>query len=200
MVSFDVKNLNRSGLGNISVQIGAGKCLAVTGPSGSGKTLFLRALADLDPSEGVVTLNGRDRADTPAPQWRRQIVYVPAEPGWWSDTVIDHFSDWKRAEPIIAALGLPADIANAPVSRLSTGERHRLALARALALAPAVMLLDEPTGSLDAVATDAVETILRQRLDDGMTLVLATHDEAQAERFADQRLYLRDGQAAGPPP
>lgn len=196
MGSLNVKNLNRPGLQNISVQIGAGECLAVTGPSGSGKTLFLRALADLDPSDGAVTLDGRDRADTPAPEWRREIIYVPAEPGWWAETAAEHFSNWNRVEPIAAALLLPTSLAAAPISRLSTGERQRLALARALELDPRVLLLDEPTGPLDAAATDAVESILRQRLNAGMTLVLATHDEAQATRFANRRLRLRAGQEA----
>ncbi|MBT5107941.1 MAG: ATP-binding cassette domain-containing protein [Rhodospirillaceae bacterium] len=200
MGSLEVKNLTRPGLQKISVQIGAGECLAVTGPSGSGKTLFLRALADLDPSEGAVILDGRDRTDTPAPQWRREIIYVPAEPGWWAETTAEHFSNWDRAEPIAAALLLPIDVADAPVSRLSTGERQRLALARALELAPRVLLLDEPTGPLDAAATDAVESVLRQRLDTGMTLVLATHDEAQATRFANQRLRLRADQEAAASP
>jgi putative ABC transport system ATP-binding protein len=194
--SLEVKNLSRPGLANISAHVGAGECLVVTGPSGSGKTLFLRALVDLDPSDGAVILDGQSRADTPAPLWRRQMVYVPAEPGWWAETTADHFTDWSQVEPIVTALLLPSDIADAPVSRLSTGERQRLALARALELAPRVLLLDEPTGPLDAAAADAVETILRQRLDDGMTLVLTTHDEDQAARFADRRLRLRAGQEA----
>jgi putative ABC transport system ATP-binding protein len=190
METLDVKDLNRPGMQPVSVCVGAGECLVVTGPSGSGKTLFLRALADLDPHDGVVTLNGRTQTDTPAPQWRRQVLYVPAEPGWWAETTGDHFPDLDAAEPIIAALLLSTSLSKAPVLQLSTGERQRLALARALVLAPPVLLLDEPTGPLDPAATDAVETLLRQRLDDGMTLVLSTHDEAQAERFADRRLRL----------
>src|SRR5215472_3580261 len=76
-----------------SLSLSAGECIAVRGPSGSGKTLLLRAIADLDPNEGLVSLGGRDRSTIAGPEWRRLVGYVPAEPGWWADTVGEHFSD-----------------------------------------------------------------------------------------------------------
>jgi putative ABC transport system ATP-binding protein len=61
-----------------------------------GKTLLLRTVADLDPNDGVVTLDGRDRSTIAGPEWRRLIVYVPAEPRWWADTVGEHFGRVDR--------------------------------------------------------------------------------------------------------
>ena len=75
----------------------AGECVAIRGPSGGGKTLLLRAIADLDPNEGTVCLEGRNRATISGPDWRRLFGYVPAEPGWWAETVGNHFAEWKAA-------------------------------------------------------------------------------------------------------
>ena len=91
---LSVENLTRPGLEPTSFELAAGECIALRGPSGAGKTLLLRALADLDPSAGVVRLDGTPRGRIPAPTWRRRVGYVPAEPGWWSERVADHFPDW----------------------------------------------------------------------------------------------------------
>ena len=190
-----VERLARPGMPEIGFRLADGACLAVMGPSGSGKTLFFRALADLDPSGGRVTLDGLSREDVPAPEWRRRMAYVPAEPGWWADTVAAHFADWNVAKPLAETLLLPGDIGAAAVSRLSTGERQRLALTRALVGNPRVFLLDEPTGPLDAEATNAVEEILRERLAGGASVLLATHDGAQAARMAERTLRFTDGRA-----
>lgn len=172
-----------------------GTCLAVMGPSGSGKTLLLRAVADLDPSDGLVALDGRINTTYPAPEWRRMVTYVAAEPGWWADTPAEHFADWAVAEPMAETLLLPGDIGGAPISRLSTGERQRLALLRALMGTPRVLLLDEPTGPLDDAATGAVEGMLRQRMADGTAILLVTHDPAQAARLAGHVLRLSGSRA-----
>src|SRR6516165_11237997 len=87
-----------------SLSLSAGECIAVRGPTGAGKTLLLRAIADLDPNEGLVSLDGHDRATIPGPEWRRRVGYVPAEPGWWADTVGEHFSEWTSALPFINEL------------------------------------------------------------------------------------------------
>ena len=90
---LEVADLHRVGLKPTSFSLADGTCVAVKGPSGAGKTLLMRAIADLDPNEGRVTLNGEDRALIPAPLWRRRVIYVPAEPGWWAETVGEHFGD-----------------------------------------------------------------------------------------------------------
>src|SRR5436190_18635563 len=153
------KKLRSEFAGPFDLNLGAGACAAISGPSGSGKSLFLRMIADLDPNEGEVWLNGQERTSVPAPQWRRRAAYVSSESGWWADTVIQHFSSHNRDEvaALAARVGLRADLLEAPVAQLSTGEKQRFSLLRALLLNPAVLLLDEPTGALDEQSVLQVE-------------------------------------------
>ena len=190
---LEIDGLARPGLAPVSFVLAAGECVAVSGPSGAGKTLLLRAIADLDPNEGRVSLDGVARESFSGPRWRRKVTYLAAEPGWWADTVAPHFRHWSDMAPLAARLGLGAETGAAPVSRLSTGERQRLALLRALEGQPAVLLLDEPTAALDAVARDAVEGLLVEALDRGAALLLVSHDPAQAERLARRRLVVEGG-------
>ena len=193
---LSVTDLTRLELGPLSFSVEAGECLALRGPSGAGKSLLLRAIADLDPNEGRVSLDGESREDMPAPDWRRRVAYLAAEAGWWADTVADHFADWQAARPLVEALGLTADCGDWPVARLSTGERQRLALARVLLLAPRVMLLDEPTSGLDPKAVARVEAVLQARLKEGAAILLVTHAPDQAQRMAARRLTIDHGRVA----
>jgi ABC-type iron transport system FetAB ATPase subunit len=188
-----IRDLRRPGIGPIDLMVGGGECVVLSGPSGAGKSLFLRAVADLDPNDGQVDLDGAARASMPAPAWRRRVVYVAAESGWWADAVRAHFDDPDAARPLVAALGLPPQAIDWPVARLSTGERQRLALARALALQPRVLLLDEPTAALDPDATAAVERALEDRLDAGCAVLLVSHDAAQAGRLARRGYRMERG-------
>ena len=191
---LQVRHLQRPGLSPVSFELNDGECIAVQGPSGSGKSLLLRAIADLDPNQGELRLNGAAREGMTGPAWRRQVIYVPAESGWWSDRVGEHFADWERAIPLLQALFLPAEAHDWPVQRLSTGERQRMALARALVLQPRVLLLDEPTSGLDSEATAAVEQLIGERLRDGVGVLWVTHDAAQAKRIASRCLSVENGQ------
>ena len=161
---------------------------------------MLRALADLDPNEGEVAAGNVERGSMAAPQWRRMVGFVPAESGWWSDIVGDHFADRQGAAEIIERLGLPAEALDWQVSRLSTGERHRLALLRALIIEPGVLLLDEPTAALDETATGNIEKLLRERMTLGTAIVLVTHDVAQVKRIADFVMQVKEGRAGAPEP
>jgi phosphate-transporting ATPase len=190
-----VRGLARPGLQPLAFDLAEGECLAVRGPSGAGKTLLLRALADLDPNEGAVNLDGCAREAMPAPRWRRLVTYLPAEPGWWAETVGAHFADWPAAEPMVQALGLPPDSRDWPVLRLSTGERQRLALVRALVQRPRVLLLDEPTAGLDEETRSAVEALITARLSEGTAALWVTHDAEQARRLARRCLTIEDGRA-----
>lgn len=192
---FSVSGLKRPGIEVPDFALASGEALAVSGPSGSGKSLFMRALADLDPSDGAVALAGADRNSMPAPRWRRQVTYVPAESGWWAERVRDHFEDWDAAAPSAGQLGIPAEAGDWAIARLSTGERQRLALLRALLQGARVLLLDEPTSGLDVEATWAVEARLRAFLADGGALVMVTHDPAQARRLAKRGLRFEKGVA-----
>ncbi len=192
---LSVDHLTRPGLlPAVSFELADGECLALRGPSGAGKSLLLRAIADLDPNDGRVRLDGCARETMPAPQWRSLVTYLAAEPGWWAERVGAHFPDWAAVRPLVEALGLPADCGDWPIARLSTGERHRLALARALRLEPRVLLLDEPTSGLDPEAAGRVEGLIRARLAEGAGALWVTHDRAQGARLARRCLVFTDGQ------
>jgi phosphate-transporting ATPase len=188
-----VARLRSALLQPVSFELADGECLAVGGPSGSGKTVLLRALADLDPNRGEVRLDGQARDAMPAPLWRRKVTYLPAEAGWWAETVGAHFTDWPAAEPTVVALGLPPECRGWPITRLSTGERQRLALARALVQRPRVLLLDEPTSGLDSEARAAVEGLIAGYLADGGAALWVTHDQDQTRRLARRRLTVEQG-------
>ncbi len=190
---LEVRALSRPGLAPVDLDLAAGEALALLGPSGSGKTLLLRAIADLDPNQGRVSLDGSLRETLPAPTWRRRVTDLAAEPGWWEARAGAHFPDLEAAEALLPAIGLGAEILTRPIAELSTGERHRLALVRTLVQTPEVLLLDEPTSGLDQDTTRQVETVLRARAGDGVALLFATHDEALAERLGDRALRVREG-------
>lgn len=188
-----VHNLRRPGIGPVHLSVGAGECVALSGPSGAGKSLLLRAIADLDPNDGDVRLDSVSRQTIPAPGWRRRVIYVPAESGWWAQDVAPHFDNPDAAADILEDLALPRDSLHWPVGRLSTGERQRLALVRALALTPRVLLLDEPTSGLDPDSTSRVEDMLSRALTRGMAILMVTHDRRQAERMAHRHLHMKRG-------
>ena len=190
-----IDNLKVEPLPALSFTIGNGECLAIEGPSGSGKTRLLRAIADLDDAPGQVFLDGAERREMRAPEWRRRVRYASAEPAWWTDTAREAFplrnsEATARLARLLDELALPPKIVDRPLAELSTGERQRLALTRALMDEPAVLLLDEPTAGLDAQSTALVEELIRFQLLAQRTVVLASHNQAQIVRLADARLQL----------
>lgn len=198
MALLRVENLKIRGLPALSFDVDAGECLSVEGPSGSGKTLLLRAFADLDAPDGSIFLAGRERAAVPAPRWRRDIRYVAAEPVWWATTPREQFGGANVADRLLRALGLTEAALDREVATLSTGERQRLALARALADDPQVLLLDEPTSALDAAAAGLVEEHLRFLLLQGRAVLLVSHDGGLISRLSRRRLQLAREPERGP--
>jgi ABC-type multidrug transport system ATPase subunit len=192
-----IEGLANGLIGPVSFDIAAGECVALMGASGAGKSLLLRAIVDLDPSTGSVWVGDRLRSDVAASEWRRKVALVPAESGWWADRVGDHFPSKSDARAPIEALGLATSL-EWEVSRLSTGERQRLAIARALCRKPEALLLDEPAASLDEQATRRVEDLIRECCKADMAVLLVTHDRQQAERMAKRVLRMSDGRIEKP--
>lgn len=190
-----VDNLKVAPLPPLSFTIANGECLAVEGPSGSGKTRLLRAIADLDAAEGQIFVDGAERAEVKAPQWRRLVRYASSEPAWWTETARKALLHGDEAAGdktlrMIANVGLNEKLLDRPVAELSTGERQRLAFVRSLADEPRVLLLDEPTNGLDPQATALVEELIKFQLLAGRSIVLASHDDQQIGRLAHMRLQL----------
>lgn len=198
---LSVRNLQRLSIGPLDVDVGGGEIVALVGPSGTGKSMLLRAIADLDPSDGDVTLSGECRNTMDAPAWRKQVMYVPAHSGWWADLVEPHFEGAVRSVVVelLQRLGLESTALGWQVANLSTGERQRLSLARALSLNPKILLLDEPTSGLDADNANRVEALIRRQSESGVGILFVTHDEAQAWRLGGRVLRLEGGQVTEVP-
>lgn len=193
MSQLRIESLCFQSRGPISLTIAPSECVCLSGVSGSGKTLLLRALADLDPHDGEAFLDEIACSEFSAPQWRQQVAMLPAESHWWFDRVGDHFS--SPPEGSLAKLGFTAAVMAWQISRLSTGERHRLALLRMLSRSPKALLLDEPTANLDGDNTSRVETLIGDYRQSNATPVLwVSHDPAQIRRVADRWFLIADGQ------
>jgi len=181
-------------IGPVDLTLSDGECVAITGPSGAGKSVLLRAIVDLDPNDGAVLAGDMARTDVPATVWRKRVAMLPAETGWWFDHVAPHFQDPDNMQQRLPTVGLPEAAMAWEIARLSTGEKHRLALLRCLEAKPAVLLLDEPTAALDHDTTLLIEALLKLQLASGTSILIVTHDSAQAKRLADRVLHLEDGQ------
>lgn len=181
-------DLAAGAVGPLNLAVGHGECLGVAGQSGTGKSTLLRILADLVPHTGEVWLDGRAQSGMAGPLWRKSVTYVAPDSAWWAPRVRDHFD--HDAGKLMDRLRLPRDLLETSPDRLSTGERQRLALIRALLVRPAVLLLDEPTAALDPDAVLRVEALLQEFLSGGKILVLVSHDDAQIRRLATHGLTL----------
>jgi len=178
-------------LRGVSLEVAPGEVVCISGESGSGKSRLLRAIADLEPHEGEVTLGADRRRDVPAHCWRGQVMLVPAESSWWGDVVREHF-----LEPVpdsFAAFEMPEASLDWQVERLSSGEKQRLAVLRALSHEPRALLLDEPTANLDPELAQRVEAWLCDYFEArGMPVLWVAHDRAQIERVADRHFAIRE--------
>ena len=192
MNSLCVDALSFRDRGPYTLHIDGGACVGLLGASGAGKSLLLRAIADLDPHDGRLLLDDMDCEQVPAPLWRRQVALLPAESGWWHDRVDEHFQDFAGLDPAaLARLGFTPEVGSWQVSRLSTGEKQRLAILRMLENQPRAMLLDEPTASLDAANVTAVEEmLLAYGREKPAAMLWVSHDPDQLARVADEVQYM----------
>lgn len=180
--------------GPYSFTVDKGECVGLSGRSGIGKTQLFRAITDLIPAVGEVLLNGRACRSFSPTEWRRQVTMVPADSQWWYDRAGDHFPHSDQTPALrenCTLLGLDPEVLDWQVSRLSTGERQRLALLRALHNRPSVLLLDEPSSGLDGYHTNLMETFIGHYLQqDKPAIVWVSHDPEQLQRVASRELCM----------
>ena len=207
-------------LHDVSVGVHRGSLTGLLGPNGCGKTTLLRLMAGvLQPDQGTITLNGRPLPGFPRRELARHLAVVPQETHPAFDyTVLEmvlmgrhpHLgllqlegpTDVAIAEESLAATGT-GHLAARPYATLSGGEKQRVVIASALAQSPGVLLLDEPTASLDlAYQLEVAALLSRLNRDRGVTMVLATHDLNLAAALCDSLVLLRAGRvlAHGPTP
>ncbi|RED14097.1 ABC transporter ATP-binding protein [Pontivivens insulae] len=189
----------RKVIDGISADLGTPGCTAIMGPNGAGKSLLLRTIAGLEkPQGGTITF-----AWPPTPE-KRRVALVFQRPVLLRRTALANLVHAlrqfgvPRAARTDQAMALleRADLAHAaktPARALSGGEQQRLALVRALGQAPDLLLLDEPSASLDPRATAALERLIRQAIHDGVRVLLITHDRGQARRLANRVVFLHAG-------
>lgn len=185
-------------LSDITLTIPAGRRLIVMGPNGAGKSLFLRLCHGLiDPTSGQrIWVDGSLRARSQAMVFQRPVLLrrsVAANIDY--PLALAGQSKSARADMVTRTLdrfGL-RNMADRPARLLSGGEQQRLALARAWAMSPQILFLDEPTSALDPSATRIIEQMIEQFSDDGITIVMTTHNLGQARRLAQDVAFLHRG-------
>jgi len=198
---------------HLSMEVARGDSVAIMGPSGSGKSTLLNLIAGLDrPTSGAITVGG-ERVDTlsetgAARYRRRQVGMIFQFFNLLDDmTVMDNvllpaqlagMNDRQargRADELLAALRIRQHV-NAYPARLSGGERQRVAIARALVNRPALLLADEPTGTLDTANGEAIGELLLDLNSSGQTLILVTHNPDLAARYTRRVIEIVDGRVA----
>lgn len=212
---IEVKNLVKSFgentvLNHVNETIEKSEKVVIIGPSGSGKSTFLRCLNLLEtPTSGNIIFEGKDitkASDTEINQLRQRmgmvfqhfnlfphltiqknITLAPVKLGLMTQNEANH-----RAEELLETVGLP-DKADAYPAMLSGGQKQRIAIARSLAMNPDVMLFDEPTSALDPEMVGEVLNLMKRLADDGMTMVVVTHEMGFAREIASRVLFMADG-------
>ena len=210
MSKLSIRNLSlkRGGLTvlrDVSLEVPAGELLVVIGPSGSGKSSLLRCVNRLnDIDAGGIRLDGQSIYDLSVTELRRQVGMMFQKTAPFEGSVADNIAFGARLQgetlsrdqilKLMAQVSLDAQLADKPAADLSGGQEQRLAIARALALNPTLLLLDEPTSSLDPIATSRVEDSLMQlRRQTNLTMIWVSHSIEQARRIGSRVLLLDEG-------
>ena len=209
MSKLSIRNLTLSRGGatvlyDVSVDVPAGELLVVIGPSGGGKSSLLRCVNRLnDIDSGAIDLDGHSIYDLPVTELRCKVGMMFQKTAAFEGSVADNINFGARLQgraisgadilALMQQVSLEAELADKPASDLSGGQEQRLAIARALALNPSLLLLDEPTSSLDPIATSRVEeSLMRLRQQSDLTMIWVSHSIEQARRIG-SRVLLLDG-------
>jgi len=202
-------------LKGISLTLERGATKVLIGPSGSGKSTLLRCINHLNkPDRGTIELDGQRITDANIDRMRAQIGFVFQDFNLFSHlTVLDnvricqlkvkrltHDEATRRAHEELERVGL-GDKADAYPAELSGGQQQRVSIARALAMDPMLMLFDEPTSALDPELTGEVVKVMQQLADDGMTMLVVSHEMGFARQAADEIIFMEGGHIIeqGPP-
>ncbi len=191
-------------LNDITADINSSGITGIIGPSGAGKSTFLRLLNKLiSPSEGKIFYKTQDTKDIPPQIIRKEIGLVQQRPFLFNGTIKENilygpkiwaieYSDNDLIQ-LLQKVALGKEFLNRQVEGLSGGEQQRVSLARSLANRPYVLLLDEPTSSLDINSEEIIETTLKQLNQEGIKIIIVTHSLEQTERLTESILFLREG-------
>ena len=212
---FEIKNLEKkfnavSALNNINTEIKQGEVLFIVGPSGSGKSTFLRCLNLLEtPTAGEIIFEGKNvtTGEIKINKFRQRVGMVFQHFNLFANlTILDNITlapiktgimtekeAIEKAEKLLARIGL-ADKKNAYPSQLSGGQKQRIAIIRALAMNPDVILFDEPTSALDPEMVGEVLNLMKELANEGMTMVVVTHEIGFAAEVASRVIFMDHGQ------
>ncbi|MHA1124329.1 MAG: ABC transporter ATP-binding protein [Candidatus Heimdallarchaeota archaeon] len=191
-------------LSNISIDLSKDSITGIIGPSGSGKSTFLRLLNNLiSPSTGDIIFNEQNLSEILPTDLRKQIGLVQQQAYLFEGTVESNLLygpkiwsiDYTKDDllNLLDKVALDHDYLERNIEGLSGGEQQRVSLARSLANQPCVLLLDEPTSSLDVVSEEIIENTLKQLSTEGIKIIIVTHSLEQTKRLTDQLLFLKDG-------
>ena len=191
-------------LDGASLWVEPGGVAALQGPSGCGKSTLLRVMATLvECDSGQVLLGGVDAREIPPRVFRTRVAYVPQQPPMLEGTVATNIATGPALRGVtltpdalaslLERVGLPASLLEREARELSGGERQRLALARALANEPEVLLLDEPTAALDPVSAERILALVRSLAKSGLSILMVTHSEEHARALGGARYRCEAG-------
>jgi ABC-type methionine transport system ATPase subunit len=192
------------GVFDVTLDLFPGQLVAVIGPSGGGKSSLIRLLAGLTRADGgTVALDGDPIESLDLRHYRRRVAMLFQQPHMATGTVADNLRlparlyglDAGRVDVagLLRSVDLAPELAEREAATLSVGQQQRVALARLLAMAPACLLLDEPTAALDPVSTQVIVRLLQRQRDAGVAILLVTHELAVARRLADRVVVLVAG-------